>query len=101
MRFKISDLRELKFFLGIEVIKTDNGICLIQRKYIIDVLKKFRMLACKPLSLPMNANAKYRPNIGEKIENVSMYRSIVGSLLYATITRLDILYTVGVLSQFM
>ena len=101
MRFKISDLGELKFFLGIEVIKTDNGICLIQRKYIIDVLKKFGMLACKPLLLPLDANAKYQPNIGEKIENVQMYRSIVGSLLYATITRPDISYAVGVLSQFM
>jgi hypothetical protein len=59
MRFKISDLGELKFVFGIEVIKIDNCICLIQRKYIIDVLKKFGMLACKPLLLPFDANAKY------------------------------------------
>ena len=100
MRFKISNLGEFKYFLGIEVIKSNNGIYVIQRKYIIDILKKLCMLDCKPLLLPLDANAKYRPHTSEKIENVQLYRSIVGSLLYATITWPDIPYAVGVLSQF-
>ena len=67
----------------------------------MDVLKKYGMLGCKPLQLPLDANAKFSPDESKKIQNVQLYRSIVGSLLYATITRPDIAYTIGVLSQFM
>ena len=101
LRFKISDLGQLKFFLGIKVVKTDVGMHLIQRKYVLDLLKKYGTLSCKPLQLPLDANAKYHRVVGNKIQNVQMYTSIVGSLLYATITRPAITYTVGLLSQFM
>jgi hypothetical protein len=94
-------LGELKFFLGIEFTKFDFGICLIQRKYIKDMVKKFGLLACKPLLLQLDANAEYQPYIRENFENVKMYRGIMGYLLYATIRRPDISYIVGVLSQFM
>ena len=101
LRFKISDLGQLKFFLGIEVVKTDVGMHLIPWKYVLDLLKKYGMLSFKPFQLPLDTNAKYHLNVGNKIQNVQMYRSIVGSLLYATITRPAITYTVGLLSQFM
>ena len=101
LRFKIFDLGQLKFFLVIKVVKIDVGMHLIQRKYVLDLLKKYGTLSCKPLQLPLDANAKYHRVVGNKIQNVQMYTSIVGSLLYATITRLDIIYTVGLLSQFM
>ena len=100
-KLKLLDLGELKFFLGIEVVKTNKGIWLSQRKYIMDMLKKFGMLACKPLQLLLDVYVKYKLDSGKKIQNVQMFRSIVGSLLYATITRPDISYAVGMLSQFM
>ena len=101
LKFKISDLGELKYFLGIEVIKTNDGVYLSQRKHMLDILKKFGMLASKPLLIPINVNIRVRPDSGKKIDNVQMYRNLVGSLLYATIRRPDISYTVGVFSQFM
>ena len=58
------------------------------------------MSACKPLQIPLDVNAKFTYYDGEKIEDSQLYRSIIGSLIYATITRLDIVHIVGVLSQF-
>ena len=59
------------------------------------------MSACKPLQIPLDVNAKFTCDDSEKIEDSQLYRSINGSLIYATITRPDIVHTVGVLSQFM
>ena len=50
--------------------------------------------------MPLDDNTKFTYHDGEKIEDAQLYRSIIGSLIYATITRLDIVHIVGVLSQF-
>ena len=91
----------MKYFLGIEIVKKENELCLSQRKYLLDVLNKFGMSACKPLQIPLDVNAKFTYDDGEKIEDSQLDRSIIGSLIYATITGPDIVRVVGVLSQFM
>ncbi|GKB92237.1 ribonuclease H-like domain-containing protein [Tanacetum coccineum] len=53
-----SDLGKLKYFLGIEVIETDKGLCLSQRKYCLDLLSEFSLLACKPSVVPLEQNLK-------------------------------------------
>ncbi|XP_071739845.1 uncharacterized mitochondrial protein AtMg00810-like [Rutidosis leptorrhynchoides] len=55
-KFMIKDLGELKYFLGIEVIKTKDGMCLSQRKYCLDLLNEFGMLGCKPINTPLEIN---------------------------------------------
>ena len=97
----MKDLGELKYFLGIEVVRTPQGIWMLQRQYVLDMLKKYGMTACKPLTTPTEKNAKLRIEVGEVLEDPTMHRKIVGSLTYATLTRLDIYHDVGVLSQFM
>ncbi|GJY31750.1 retrovirus-related pol polyprotein from transposon TNT 1-94 [Tanacetum coccineum] len=52
-KFMIKDLGKLKYFLGIEVIDTDKDICLNQRKYVLDLLSEYSMLACKPVNIPL------------------------------------------------
>lgn len=47
---------KLKYFLGIEVIDTNNGVCLNQRIYCLELLHKFGMLSCKPVKTPLEAN---------------------------------------------
>ncbi|XP_052622580.1 retrovirus-related Pol polyprotein from transposon RE1 isoform X1 [Lactuca sativa] len=54
--FLIKDLGELKYFLGIEVLRTEKGICLNQRKYCMELLHEFGMLACKPVKTPLEPN---------------------------------------------
>jgi hypothetical protein len=59
------------------------------------------MTGCKPISIPLEQNVKLSANEGNLVEDTTMYRRIVGSLIYMTITNLDLSYVVGVVSQFM
>ena len=97
----MKDLGELKYFLGIEVVQTPQGIWMLQRQYVLDMLKKYGMTTCKPIATPMEENIKLGDDVGDVLEDPTMYMKIVGSLIYATLTRPDMSHDVGVLSQFM
>ena len=58
--FDMKDLGELKYFLGIEVVQMPQGIWMLQRHYVLDMLKKYGMMACKPVATPMEQNAKLK-----------------------------------------
>lgn len=58
VRFQMKELGELRHFLGLEVEHTKNGIFLGQQKYAKDLLKRYGMLDCKPISTPMDPNAR-------------------------------------------
>ena len=83
------------------MIRCDDGIWLSQRQYGLDMLSKYGMTACKPLSVPLEQNVKLSADVGDEIEDPTMFRRIVGSLIYMTITRPDLSYAVGLVSQFM
>jgi hypothetical protein len=85
----MKDLGELKFFLGIEVIRTPEGIWLLQRQYALDMLSKYGMVSYKPISVPLDQKGKLSADTGEVLEEATMYRKIMGSLIYMTIIRLD------------
>jgi hypothetical protein len=59
------------------------------------------MASCKPILIPLEQNVKLNAYEGDLVEDTTMYRRIVGSLIYMTITRLDLNYVVGVVNQFM
>ena len=99
--FDMKDLGKLMYFLSIEVIQTADGIWLLQQKYVLDMLEKFGMTGCKPIATPIEQNAKLRSDFGEVLEDATLYRKVVGSLIYATLTRPNMCHDVGVLSQFM
>ncbi|MCO5602312.1 hypothetical protein L7F22_056442 [Adiantum nelumboides] len=65
------------------------------------MLSKYGMVDCKPISMPLDQNVKLRADEGQVLEDVTMYRQIVGSLIYLTILRPDLSYTIGLESQFM
>ena len=64
------------------------------------MLEKYGMADCKPMDTPLEQNVKLQIDVGTEIENVTMYRQMVGSLIYLTITRPDLSYAVGLISQF-
>ena len=87
--------------MGIEIVYTPKSIWLSQRQYSLDMLSKYGMADCKPISMPLDQSLKLRANEGQVIEDVTMYQKIVGSLIYLTISCPNLNYIVGLESQFM
>ena len=99
--FQTKDLGTLKYFLGIEVARSRQGVNLCQRKYVFDLLDETRLLGAKPAETPMEPNVKLSSDTGEIFDDPGRYRRLVGKLNYLTITRPDISFAVSVVSQFM
>ena len=99
--FEMKDLGELKYFLGIEVIKCMNGWMLSQKKYMVDMLKEFRMYDCKPMQTPMQERMMLDTTKTGDFTKVKMYQQIVRKLIYLVITRPDISFSVGMVSRYM
>ena len=99
--FEMKNLGHLKYFLGIEVMRSKKGIFISQRKYILDLLAETGMLDCKPAETPMMQNHGLRLTEGAELTHQTRYQRLVGKLIYLSHTRPDIAYAVGVVSQFM
>jgi hypothetical protein len=87
--------------LGNEVIQNLRFIFISQKKYIGELLNKFGMVECIPISTPMEQNLKLTSKEGNEFEDATKYRQLVGSLIYLTTTRPNISFVVGILSRFM
>ena len=101
VEFEMSDLGMLHYFLGIEVVQSANGIFMSQKKYVQDVLDRFQMKDCNPVSTPTEFGLKLnKDHEGKKVDS-TLYKQIVGSLMYLTATRPDIMYSVSLISRYM
>ncbi|GKA81305.1 ribonuclease H-like domain-containing protein [Tanacetum coccineum] len=103
-KFNIKYLGSLKYFLGIEVIRTGKDLCLSQRKYWLELLIEYSLLGCKPVSTPMEPNYVW-PYIATKddplLDNITGYQKLLGKLIYLTDTRPHISYSIHCLAQYM
>ena len=99
--FEMKNLGGLKYFLGIEVIRSNKGIFLSQRKYILDLLSEVGLLKCKPVDTPIIQNHKLGIYPDQKSTDKRRYQRLVGKLIYLSHTRPDIAYAVSVVSQFL
>nr|GEV39190.1 ribonuclease H-like domain-containing protein [Tanacetum cinerariifolium] len=103
-KFMIKDLGKLKYFLGIKVIDTNKGICLNQRKYVLDLLYEYGMLTYKPAKTPLMSKLVISNESTDDdpiLDNKTAYYKLMGKLIYVTNTRPDVSYVVHCLSQFM
>ena len=99
--FEIKDLGSLKYFLGIEVSRSKNGIFLSQRKYTLDLLKETGMSACQLIDTPMEEGLKLCVESNQIPIDKGRYQRLVGRLMYLAHTRPDLAYALSVVSQFM
>ncbi|XP_070668920.1 uncharacterized mitochondrial protein AtMg00810-like [Malus domestica] len=100
-QYEMSDLGLLHHFLGIGVIQEVTGIFIHQQKYAQSLLERFNMKGCKSVATPLITNEKLCKVDGSESADECLYRRMVGSLLYLTATRPDIMYAASLLSRFM
>jgi len=108
--FKMKDLGELKYFLGIEFVRSNSGVVMHQRKYALQLISEVGLSGAKTTGTPMDVNVKLTSkqyddqtgqNQNEPLADQSAYQKLIGKLLYLNMTRPDISFSVQTLSQFL
>uniref|UniRef100_A0A3Q7GV30 Reverse transcriptase Ty1/copia-type domain-containing protein n=1 Tax=Solanum lycopersicum TaxID=4081 RepID=A0A3Q7GV30_SOLLC len=109
--FKMKDLGELRYFLGIEFARSQKGIVMHQRKYSLEIISEAGLEAAKPASTPIDPYVELTTKEYDEIngtgkedkllEDPTAYRRLVGKLLYLNVTRPDIAFATQTLSQFL
>jgi hypothetical protein len=90
--FEMSLIGELYFLLGLHICQSNQGICISQTEYIREMLKRFGMEYCKPVSTPMQTSCKLSKDDDSKDTNQRQYKSMIGNLLYVTDSIPDVMH---------
>ena len=98
--FEMSMMGELNFFLGLQIKQSKEGIFINQAKYVKEMLKKFEMEDAKPMNTPMSSSIKLDKDEHGVAVDTTKYRGMIGSLLYLTASRPDIMFSVGLCARF-
>ena len=99
--FDMSDLGKMKHFLGVEVKQCAGGIFICQRRYAKEVLARFGMEDSSAVKNPIVPGTKLRKDEGGVAVDETLYKQVVGSLMYLTVTRPDMMFGVSLISRFM
>jgi hypothetical protein len=99
-KFEMSMIGELSFFLGLQIKQLKDGIFVSQSKYLKDMLKKFGLENAKSIKTPMATNGDVDLDEGGTIVDQKLFRSIIGSLLYITASRPDVMFSVCMCARF-
>ncbi|GJT22267.1 putative ribonuclease H-like domain-containing protein [Tanacetum coccineum] len=99
-KFQISSIGELSFFLGLQVQQKSDAIFISQDKYVAEILKKFDFASVKIASTLMEINKALIKDEKAEDVDVHLYRSMIGSLMYLTTSRLDIMFAVCACARF-
>ncbi|XP_028093705.1 uncharacterized protein LOC114293777 [Camellia sinensis] len=100
-QFEMKDLGLLSYFISLEISYDPSGYFLTQAKYISDLLTRAGLTDCKTAITLVDPQTCLTPLDGHLLSNATLYRQLIGSLVYLTVTRPDIAYVVHIVSQFM
>ena len=100
-QFEMKDLGHLSYFLGLEITHSTDGLYITQAKYASKLLSQAGLIDSKTVDTLVKLNAHLTSSGGKPLSNPSLYKPMVGSLAYLTVTRLDISYVVHQVSQYL
>ncbi|GJX62718.1 putative ribonuclease H-like domain-containing protein [Tanacetum coccineum] len=99
-KFQMSSMGELNFFLGLQVKQREDGIFISQDKYVAEILRKFGFTDVRTASTPMDTEKPLLKDSDGDDVDVHLYRSMIGSLMYLTSSRPDIMFAVCACARF-
>ncbi|KAI3732713.1 hypothetical protein L1987_63920 [Smallanthus sonchifolius] len=99
-KFEMSAIEELSFFLGLQINQKEDGFFIHQSKYVKDILSRFKMEDCTPYDTPIPVNHKLNSDPDGKEVDCRLYHAMIGSLMYLTTSRPDIMFAVCICSRF-
>ncbi|KAM2091058.1 hypothetical protein ACFX1T_029593 [Malus domestica] len=99
--YEMTDLGLLHHFLGMGVLQTENNIFIHQKKYAQKLIEKFGLKECKSVATPLATNERLSKVDGSEPADEGEYRQLIGSLLYLTATRPDVMFAASILARFM
>ncbi|XP_020270978.1 uncharacterized protein LOC109846165 [Asparagus officinalis] len=99
--FDMKDLGALNLFLGMQVVRNHDSLILSQTQYALTLLHRFGLSGVKPIKSPLEVGLQLSSLAPDPLPDHTIYRQMVGSLQYLTMTRLDLTYAVNHVCQFM
>ena len=99
--FEMTDLVPMKYFLGLEITQTNQGIFICEHKYATDILQRFKLDKCKPTETRIGLGTQLTKNDDRPKINSTLYKRMVGILMYFSAIRLDLMYVVTLIYRFM
>ncbi|XP_047181334.1 secreted RxLR effector protein 161-like [Vigna umbellata] len=101
LEFDMTNLGKMRYFLGVEILQNTHGIFMCQRKYAQEVLSRFGMLNCNAVKNLIVPGTKLSRNDAVAKVDATLFKQVVGSLMYLTATRPDLMFVVSLISRFM
>ncbi|XP_071926200.1 uncharacterized mitochondrial protein AtMg00810-like [Coffea arabica] len=100
-KFDMSDLGKMHYFLAIEAVQSAIKIFVSQRKYVQEILNRFQIKNCNSVSTPVKIGLKLIKEPEGKRVDSTLYKQIMGSLIYLTTIRPDIMHAISLISRYM
>ena len=94
-QFEMKDLGQLNYFLGLKITHSTDGLCITQAKYASELLSQARLSDSKTIDTLVELNTHLIPSRGKPLSNPSLYRWLVGSLVYLIVTHLEMSYAIN------
>ncbi|CAJ2662180.1 unnamed protein product [Trifolium pratense] len=99
--FAMTDLGKMRYFLGVEIKQDGNGIFLYQQKYAVEILQRFGMSDCNSVNNPIVPGSKLQKDETGQASNSTLYKQMVGCLMYLLATRPDLAFSVCLVARYM